>query len=97
MVVNYLRCVSTDRYVFGRKSVETDAAVWIGLAVRSDESGLGGLEQARLTVAQCAICLADKRDEKQVAEPAKDQVLEVRQRRSRHRVAEDDAQRAGAH
>jgi len=65
--------------VFGRKTIESDAAIWISLAVRSVQPGLGGLKQARLTVAQGTICLANKRHEEHIIEPAEEQLFQIRQ------------------
>src|SRR5437667_12178526 len=85
---NLLSCLPDDD-VLSRKSIESDPTVWIGLAERSVQPGLGGLKQARLTVAQCTICLPNKRHEEHVVESAEEQIFQIRQWRSRSGIAED--------
>ena len=79
--------------MFSGKSIESYPAMGIGFAESGDHARLGDLQAPRLAVGQQAICLSHERDKQQVAKPAKKQVLNVGQRRSRSRIAEGQVER----
>jgi len=86
-----------DKDVLGWKSVKSDPTMRVGFAVSSNQSFLRSLKLAGLTVRQFTIRLPDEGDEEQVANPAKEQLLNIRQRGSRRGIAEEDVERTGAH